>query len=84
MPTSLGPLPQPLGLTRLQVASLVTSLVGANHVAINAELASLGTVDVLVVCHKFLLLWFVFALETCTVYTCVVPVSGHLIRPWCD
>lgn len=48
MPTSLGPLPQPLGLTRLQVASLVTSLVGANHLAINAELASLGTVDVLV------------------------------------
>lgn len=54
MPTSLGPLPQPLGITRLQVASLVTSLVGANHSTINAELAQLGTVDVLVVCHKFL------------------------------
>lgn len=71
MPTSLGALPQPLGLTRLQVASLVTSLVGANHVTINAELASLGTVDVLVVCHKFLLLWFVFAFKMCTCVLCL-------------
>ncbi|XP_059175019.1 serine/threonine-protein phosphatase 6 regulatory subunit 3-like isoform X2 [Physella acuta] len=47
MPTSVGTLDPPLGNTRLQVAKLVTALVGANMHEVNVELASLGTIQTL-------------------------------------
>ncbi|BFZ09907.1 hypothetical protein BsWGS_12946 [Bradybaena similaris] len=47
MPTSFGILDPPLGNTRLQVAKLVTALVGANLYQVNVELASLKTVGTL-------------------------------------
>lgn len=49
MPTSVGTLDPPLGNTRLQVAKLVTALVGANMHEVNVELASLGTIQTLLV-----------------------------------
>lgn len=47
MPTSVGHLEPPLGRTRLQVAKLITALVGANMHQVNQELASLETVQTL-------------------------------------
>ncbi|GFS27271.1 serine/threonine-protein phosphatase 6 regulatory subunit 3 [Elysia marginata] len=47
MPTSVGQLEPPLGRTRLQVAKLITALVGANMHQVNQELASLETVQTL-------------------------------------
>ncbi|CAG5118802.1 unnamed protein product, partial [Candidula unifasciata] len=47
MPTSCGILAPPLGNTRLQVAKLVTALIGANMFQVNVELASLKTVPTL-------------------------------------
>ena len=49
MPTSVGHLEPPLGRTRLQVAKLITALVGANMHQVNQELASLETVQTLLV-----------------------------------
>ncbi|RUS76743.1 hypothetical protein EGW08_015499 [Elysia chlorotica] len=47
MPTSVGHLEPPLGRTRLQVAKLITALVGANIHQVNQELSSLETVQTL-------------------------------------
>ncbi|KAH9505634.1 Serine/threonine-protein phosphatase 6 regulatory subunit 3 [Bulinus truncatus] len=47
MPTSVRVLEPPLGNTRLQVAKLVTALVGSNMHEVNVELASLGTIQTL-------------------------------------
>uniref|UniRef100_A0A0B7APN8 Uncharacterized protein n=1 Tax=Arion vulgaris TaxID=1028688 RepID=A0A0B7APN8_9EUPU len=47
MPTTFGCLEPPLGNTRLQVAKLITALVGANMHQVNVELTSLGTIPTL-------------------------------------
>ncbi|XP_005094786.1 serine/threonine-protein phosphatase 6 regulatory subunit 3 isoform X2 [Aplysia californica] len=47
MPSSVGQLEPPLGNTRLQVAKLITALVGANMHQVNLELAALGTIQTL-------------------------------------
>ncbi|CAG5120318.1 unnamed protein product [Candidula unifasciata] len=47
MPTTVCCLEPPLGNTRLQVAKLITTLVGVNMHQVNTELASLGTVQTL-------------------------------------
>ena len=49
MPQSVSCLDPPLGNTRLQVAKLITALVGANMHQVNTELATLGTIQTLVV-----------------------------------
>lgn len=48
MPQSVSCLDPPLGNTRLQVAKLITALVGANMHQVNTELATLGTIQTLV------------------------------------
>jgi serine/threonine-protein phosphatase 6 regulatory subunit 3 len=51
--TTVGTLDPPLGNTRLQVAKLFVALVATNNADVNKELASLGTIEVLLV--RFLL-----------------------------
>ena len=49
MLTTIGTLDPPLGNSRLQVAKLIAAVLATNSDTINAELANLGTVQVLLV-----------------------------------
>jgi len=49
MPTTVGSMDPPLGNTRLQTSRLLASLLLTNTNPINAEIANLGTITILVV-----------------------------------
>jgi len=51
MPSTSGLLSPPLGLTRLQVSRLLSTLVQMNLEDVNSRLAELGTVGALLVNH---------------------------------
>ena len=49
MLTTVGTLDPPLGNARLQVAKLIAAVLATNSATINAELATIGTLQVLLV-----------------------------------
>lgn len=51
MPWTLGILELPLGNTRLQVARLIATLLSTGSSAVCEELASLGTISILLVSY---------------------------------
>ena len=65
MPTTVGSMDPPLGNTRLQTSRLLASLLLTNTNPINAEIANLGTITILVVSAYilvFLLIWIEWGL----------------------
>lgn len=51
MLTTIGTLDPPLGNARLQASKLIAAILATNSDTINAELANLGTLQVLWVCN---------------------------------